>query len=804
MNEKAASAQQKALQERKRGQHAKAVKRLEQAIAAYPDELDLYLDAVDACLEGGEVSRSTQFLKTLQERFPKEKDRIAQFVKDRLAAVHDPALARFVVENSIKLRDLVASLDHLDLIPDHTVRDLLSRTRTKKQSLKSASHGGYSLSSELVTNELMSALLSIRIGNMKEAVTALVQILDGKPVEQAILTPFLASLENKHPKSGRVRFAHAVAQATSGAELESIGRFVEAARLEEPVATMCVDRLRILRETSKARARVERALAEVYLIKGDLDDAAEVLRDYLAAEKDAGREVILMVKPFIDPARGLNACTWLALDASLTLEQSNVALEILRPLHQRADCGEALLDWFETKARNASLTVEMLTFHATLALDLKKHERAAEILRAVCVKAPLEVPAVLALLDRHRKDHDSIETLYREYAAKDVEAGGDATDIDDDGFQNFDNREFSMPGTAPGTPSAPRAPSAPKSASEQDKPMDFAAHMRGKVEKKSFVETREISFDDDGAPAPRQPAEPEASAETAAPADTDGFELNSGPAMMRPRLSAMKKDEAPAVAEKKKPVIAEEKTPVITEEHVVNVGQKLYETGAAAFFHVDAEDAAPQAEEPAPKPAPAPKAKTAAAPPAKPETKTAPKPPAAPEPKAAPEPVAVPEVEPESVVPATFEAQFAQFRNGCLDGARVIALMETAVAEGRVDALQELLKYEAKNDAESFSRSYFEAEHLIMSSRPLPAMKILAGLDTPGLSDDQKRRLWFRLAACQRAIHDFAAAQETLTRLVEAFPDREEYARLARTNFEQHLSEQSRQTPALQKTSSLD
>jgi tetratricopeptide (TPR) repeat protein len=789
MNEKATSAKQKALQERKHGQHAKAVKRLEQAIVSFPDELDLYLDLIDACLEGGEVSRSTQFLKTVQDRFTKDKDRIAQFVRDRLAAVHDPALARFVVENSIKLRDLVASLEHLDLIPDHTVRDLLSRTRTKKQSLKSASHGGYSLRGEVVTNELMTALLSIRIGNMKEAVAGLVQILDEKPVEQAILTPFLAALENKHPKSGRVRFAHAVAQAASGAERESIARFVDAARLEEQVASSCVDRLKILRETSKARTRVERALAEVYLIKGDLDDAAQVLRDYLTVEKDAGREVMLMVRPFIDPAKGVNACTWLALDASLTLEQSNVALEILRPLHQRADCGEALLEWFETKARNVSLTPEMLTFHATLALDLKKHERAAELLRGVCVKAPQEVPAVLALLERHRSAHASLETLYREFAAKDADAGGDATDVDDDGFQNFDNREFSMPGAAPAPPRAPA--SAPAAPGAQDKPMDFAAHMRGKVEKKSFVETREISFDEDdsAAGAPRAAAEPE---KAAAPVDTDGFELSTGPSMMRPRLSPARKEGVPA----------------ITEEHVNNVAQKLYETGAAAFFHVDADDttAAAPAKQPVAATEDTPKR---AAPAAKTESTAAPVHAPAPEPLPAPVielgvagETAAPE--PEPVTPAAFESLYDDFRNGRLEGARVIALMEVAAQEGRADELHELLKYEPRGDAESFSHRYFEAEHMIMSGRPLPAMKILAGLDAPGLSDDQKRRVWFRLAACQRAMHDFAGAQETLTRLVDAFPSREEYARLARTNFEQHLSEQSRQTTALEKTSSLD
>ncbi|HEU4364666.1 MAG TPA: tetratricopeptide repeat protein [Candidatus Krumholzibacteria bacterium] len=751
MNEKAASAQQKALQERKRGQHAKAVKRLEQAILAFPDELDLHLDAIDACLEGGEVAHATQFLKTVQDRFTKDRERIAAFVRDKLVAVHDPALARFVVENSIKLRDLVTALDHLDRVPEHTVRDLLARTRTKKQSLKSASHGGYALRGELLTNELMAALLSIRLGNMKEAMTAIVQILDEKPVEQAILTPFLASLEGRHSKSGRVRFAHACAQCASGGELEGIGRFVEAARLEPPVATLCADRLRVLRETSKARTRAERALAEVCLIKGDVDEAAAVLRDYLAGVEDAGREVLMLVRPYIDPANGVNACTWLALDAALTLEQSNAALEILRPLHQRAGSSDALLDWLETRSRDGVLTPEIRVLHATLAIERKKYERAAEILQGVCATAPQEVPAVLALLDPHRTADRRLDALCREYAASDAGAGtgASAADGDGDGFQTFDSSGFELASSAPkpAPKAAPRAAPASPSPAPQ-KPLAFTAATPGAAPRK-FMETREISFDDEDVVAAGS-VEPVALPETPAPTDDDsGFELSDGPSVTsRPPLSAAAPESTPA-------------TPPITEAHVANVARQLYTAGAAAFFHVDRED-------------------TQAA--------------AAPEPSAPEEPP----------LPDTFEGLIGWYREGRLDGERVIALMETAAEEGRVAELRELLAYEPRNDAEDFARRYFEAEHLILCNRPLPAMKILARLDAPGLSDEQRRRVWFKLAVCQRAVRDFAAAHETLTRLAEAYPEREEYARLARTNFEQHLSEQSQETIVLEKTGSLD
>jgi len=760
MNDKAASAQQKAFQERKRGQHDKAVKRLEQAIASHPDELELYLDATDACLESGQVTRAVQFLRTAQERFTGDRERITSFVRNKLEAVRDPALARFVVENAVKSRDLKAALEHLEQIPDHTVRDLLTRSRTKRQSLKAASHGGYSLESERVTNELMAALLAIRINNPRDGFSALVKIMDGRPAEQAVLTPFLVYLESKHPASGRLRFARAVAQCAAGSYLEAINGFVDAARMEPSVAASCLDRLKDLQETSNAAARVLRAIGEVNLIIGNLDEAATVLREYLGMEKEAGREVMMMVRPHADPANGINACTWLALDASLTLEQSNAALEMLRALHQRAGNTGKLLNWFETATRDAALTPDMRLFHATLALEHKQHDRGIEILRAVCESAPQEIAAAVATLDRYRGDNPAVEALYREYAAQDASDTGDAVDIkDEEDFQGFDNREFALDSGLSDEPVS--------AGDTGDKPLDFAARMRNKIPNKSFVDTREICFDDiDGKSSDGAREEETITTAGTTIAAAEILDLSDAPQM----------DDTPAPSPD--PV---EAGPDITESHVANVAQKLYEAGAAVFFHVDSGDATQTAPEPA----------AASDEPAGDDTVIA----VVPEPE---------ESTPPAEVPATFESLYQEFRNGSLDRPRVIELMEIATAEGRAGELGELLAFQPEGREEIFACRCFEAEHLLMKNRPLPAIKILAALDAPWLSSDQKRRVWFKIAICQRAVRDFAGAHETLTRLIDAFPNQEEFARLARTNFQQHLAEQSRLATALEKTSTLD
>lgn len=748
MNEKATSALQKAQQERTRGQYPRAIKRLEQAIAAFPDELDLYLETIDICLDGGEVMQATNLLKTVQDRFVRERDRVTQFVSEKLRAVHDPSLARCVVENAVKRRDLEGAMALLDDVADHTVRDLSNRARTKLQSLKSATHGGYTLRGELLTNELTNALLSLRLGNLKEATSALVKIVEDKPVEHKMLDPFLAALELRHAKSGRIRFARGCSLRAAGNEVDALQHFIEASRLEPACAASCADQLKAMREHTHQPQKLQRALAEVLLVKGDLDEAAATLRDYFTASPEHAREVIVLLRPCLDASHGLHACTWLAIDAALSIEQSSVAMEILRPLQQRGGHGAELFEWLEQRAAAGVLPSDIMQFHGALALEQKSFERAAEILGAVCANSAGDAHAVLAVIERHRGSHPALEALHAKYASPAAEEDATAPEDNPADFQMFDNREFRLESAAPpeqkpreGTERAttpfatgsPFAKTAPDAAS--------AAPARPALPKKSLMDARELSFDDEDEAPAAAPAEPDA-AETPAP--------------------------VPAPVE-------------VTESHVCNVGQKLYEAGAAVFFHIDDTDDAAQA--PDPDATPASHAGTASAMDAPAHSSSA-------------------RAEADTAEP-TFESEFARFGRGELTNRQVLALLERAVEEGRAEELRDLLYFEPETSAEHFARYLYQAEYHRLCNRPLQALEILARLDTPDLELEQKRRVWFRIAVCQRMSQNFDGAAVTLQRLVECFPGHGDLARLERHNREQMLECQALEAPVLEKTSAL-
>jgi hypothetical protein len=122
-----------------------------------------------------------------------------------------------------------------------------------------------------------------------------------------------------------------------------------------------------------------------------------------------------------------------------------------------------------------------------------------------------------------------------------------------------------------------------------------------------------------------------------------------------------------------------------------------------------------------------------------------------------------------------------------LDNAAVITLIEQAVEDSRLDELHDLLLFEPKDNEERFAQRLYEAEYHVLSNRPLPALEILTKLGNSPLTDDQKQRVWFRTAVCQRSMNDFTGANDTLKRLTDAFPGHPEYDRLARRNYEQFL-----------------
>jgi hypothetical protein len=467
----------------------------------------------------------------------------------------------------------------------------------------------------------------------------------------------------------------------------------------------------------------------------------------------------MLLRPFMDPANGINACTWLALEQALAIEGSALVLELMRPLRARGH-GAELLAWLEANPLPLP-PAELAIFHASLAIESKQFERAADMLEDVCAASPQDVPGVLAMIDSHRAADFAFERLYLKYAPKEEKTAVAASSDED--FQTFEPGEFKLETSAP-APTAPMAPPARSSASNEKQKPRFnsspfstpgaKADTPERAEaRKSFIDRGELSLDDDG---------------------SDSRAEEPSTMFVAPSID-------------------------ITEEHVTNVGQKLYEAGASAFFHIDEEATAAAAGEQQTEPG---HNGTEAAS----VNETA----AIVEPDAKSE-VTATIVSPGAATPVTatppdepFEARFARFSRGELPNAAVLALLEEAVEDGRAEELHELLYFEPETGEEHIARYYYQAEYHLMCNRPIQALAILARLDAPGLDPAHQQRVWYKIAVAQRMTHNYEGAGKTLERLVQQFPGREDFARLKRRNQEQFIEGQSLAATTLEKTSSLD
>jgi len=143
------------------------------------------------------------------------------------------------------------------------------------------SYGNSVRRGENVVNELTNAILSVRLGNIKEAMASFVSLVQEKPVEHKALDPFLAALTPRYPKAGRIRHARGCVMRANGNEIEAIQLFVEAARLEPACASICIEELEAMLATAHHPVKVRRALAEAQLQKGVHDDATATLLEYL-------------------------------------------------------------------------------------------------------------------------------------------------------------------------------------------------------------------------------------------------------------------------------------------------------------------------------------------------------------------------------------------------------------------------------------------------------------------------------------------------------------------------------------------
>lgn len=460
MDNKVSSILEKALQEKRKGNHHKALERLNEALQKFPDQVELYLEAADVCLEAGESLKATQFLKKAEGRFAGERERIDSFGRERMRTLKDPILGKFLLDQAIKHRDLSRASDMLDDLQERNVRELLQRTRQKKQTVASATNSGHTLTGEAVVVAVGEGLLYLRLGRMKEALRAFLDILEEKPVENDVLEPFFAGMEKKHPNAARVRYAYACSLMVSEQYEKAVSRFVQAVKLDAKLSDECLQQLRDLSGKFESPPEyLQDALVEILLVKGEVQRATELLRELLAKNPDKAKHILELTQPFVENIGECAVIHFVYVDAALHAEQPLRALDMLRKLCREESRRPEVLQWLEGKSANRFLPTDIMLFHAELALQAGNTDRGVEILEAVANNSPNDVPTILTVVEKHKERDPRLVKLLEKYAKETPVTG--ASD-DGSGFEHFENKEFrfstGFSGSSPSSPGGGERP----------------------------------------------------------------------------------------------------------------------------------------------------------------------------------------------------------------------------------------------------------------------------------------------------------------------------------------------------------
>ena len=399
MDTKLRSTIDKILQDKSRGNHSRALKRVDDAIRKSPDAYELYRAGVEVSIECGESTQTIRFLKLAFTRFTAERAELMVFARERANALNDAAVGKFLLDYSIKTGDLRSACENIAEFPDRTIRDLLQRTRMKRNTLTTAASGGHAVSDELATNMFSEVILCIRLGRILDATPMIHEILDARPESADVFDPLLQKQVEVNENSSQLRFARARCLALLSRHKDATENLLAAVRMDADIGP---DALALLQEVGgqfdEMPDAIERALVEVLLVTKQHDRAVEILRPRLEETPGDANDIVELIVPHTPHEGEVTELHLLLLDASVEADRMSRVLDTVEELNQEPDNRRRLLDWLGDREKGRMLPADVMLVHAGMLVDDGQYGEATRILRALCVGSRDDIPRILKML----------------------------------------------------------------------------------------------------------------------------------------------------------------------------------------------------------------------------------------------------------------------------------------------------------------------------------------------------------------------------------------------------------------------
>lgn len=441
MNPKIVSILEKASKEKSRGGHSKALKRITDAIEEYPLEFELYKEAIGLGLEAGEPLHTIKYFKRALSRFAADKDLLNEFALELEKKTGDPVFGKYLLEQSIKNKNLQEAYRVVQAISEHTQKDLLLRTRKKRETLSSALRGGHTLDSEIVINETSEALLNLALENLREAVQIFIQHMDSKIVKSELWEPLLLDMESLNPKNGYIRYALGSCYLSRADIDRGIQKIALAIKLNPELVDDITRRLELTTgKDSSSHESLKVALLEAYSLQGNTSKFTPLAQSILDENPQKSSQVLDLLKKHIEK----NTTDWeldeFYLDASLRSKQTNRIRYYLQKTWEEKDKRRNNLDWLESRAKSGVLPADLQIYFGKLVLDEGRTDWAINIFKRTASASPAEVQNIIHILDKRKQTEPQVEEFCEELKRSRQES----TAVGEFDIQCIENSEFSL------------------------------------------------------------------------------------------------------------------------------------------------------------------------------------------------------------------------------------------------------------------------------------------------------------------------------------------------------------------------
>lgn len=807
MNPKASSILDKVQKDRGRGDLKRALDQLSAGIDSYPREIQLYKEGIDLGLEAAESRRATQFFKKAWKTLPSDRKELWSTVLEKVRLYNDPVLAQSMLDAAVGERDFDGAEDALAALKDHTAIELLERTRTKQQTLRSAMGGDSTLASQMTNSAVAEAMLCLRAGRQNDAAHTLLRVLERAPEENEVFLPFLLRLEKRDRRSGSLAFVIGCSYLRAEHWAKGLDHLVQAAVLEPACADDVITRLESLETVPEVPAEeISLARARIYLVKGQHGTAAGYITKTLEKNPAKVAAVIGLLEPFVADVGDDTSLDFLFIAVALEANRTERALTQMKKVYNVKRHRTALFAWLDEKRGHSTLSADVLNYYGEVALAQEMFEKAVEAFRAVVHQAPQEAVRIRETITPHRTKpaiKDFFSELTRLEGKKEDDTSADAFEI-----SHYESNEFRF--DAKPTPQAPPTPDPPAPTEPvvrdddisnpgddlelggEDRPHTEPLETGLDIERSETVfksDPPPVADEDDdwidrGSPG-RNPDRTgrDTTTERAASWDTEGIETDSPPVI---RLGTG--DDAPA-----------------REEGLEIPTGDVFSTGPPESPAVES-DTPPEPTTEPPEPSPDATWTTRPQVPTESDTiaeHTAPEPEIEMQSSLDPIEETPPEEPPEPEPVDEYESLKNEFEGGSLRGANALRLVELASDRNDLDAVRRFLHFEPDNVAQEIARKQYLAEYYVRCDEPLSALIILKTLHLGALGREQRRVVLLTIAYCFRMLNRFDAAQSVYLRMLGEDGDLEEAERMARANYENYLKETTGAAPVLEKVLTL-